>query len=213
MASPPLSFALLLVTIICQYSSINAASTTWETHPSHPILPGTAPDCNKWHIAQKGEDCSSVQGTFGISAEDFFRWNPSVSKDCTKNFWAETSYCVGVGLGPAATTGQSTPTSVGRSTTTPSKTTETSPRSSAPNSKVTSKSAGPSFPSTSATYTFNHPITTWNGTQTLRETAWPPTKTQAGQPKSCSNWHEVMVGDTCDTIADRYSSWITKEEL
>ncbi|KAE8396979.1 hypothetical protein BDV37DRAFT_289815 [Aspergillus pseudonomiae] len=208
MAPSQLTLSLLLVLLT---TSGNAASTTWETHPSHPTLPGTVPNCNKWYTAKKGDDCSTVQRECGISADDFFRWNPSVSKDCKENFWADTSYCVGVG--PAITTGTPTPT-VPPSTTTPTQSTETTPISSSPSSNGTSSDSAPSSsPTTKETYTFNHPITTWTPPSPTRETAWPPTKTQPGQPTSCTRWHEVMVGDTCDTITSRYSSWITKEDL
>ncbi|KAE8418153.1 hypothetical protein BDV36DRAFT_295374 [Aspergillus pseudocaelatus] len=212
MAPFQLTLSLLLTVIT---ASANAVSTTWETHPSHPTLPGTAPNCNKWYTAKKGDDCSTVQRDYGISADDFFRWNPSVSKDCKKNFWVDTSYCVGLGL--AITTGTPTPTvttSVGGSLTTTSiPTTKTTPITSTPSGDGTSISAGSSSPTTKATYTFNHPTTTWTPSPPPRETAWPPTKTQPGQPTSCTRWHEVMIGDTCDTITSRYSSWITKEDL
>ncbi|OGM49023.1 putative muramidase [Aspergillus bombycis] len=207
MAPFQLTLSLLLVVIA---TSGNAASTTWETHPSHPTLPGTAPNCNKWYTAKKGDDCSTVQRDSGISADDFFGWNPSVSKDCKKNFWADTSYCVGVG--PAITTGTPTPTGL-PSTTTPRQSTETTPISSGSRGSGTSISAPSSSPTTKATYTFNHPTTTWTPSPPAQETAWPPTKTQPGQPTSCTRWHEVMIGDTCDTITSRYSSWITKEDL
>ncbi|GAB1203990.1 hypothetical protein APSETT445_002638 [Aspergillus pseudonomiae] len=207
MAPFQLTLSLLLI-VLTTFG--NAASTTWETHPSHPTLPGTVPNCNKWYTAKKGDDCSTVQRECGISADDFFRWNPSVSKDCKENFWADTSYCVGVG--PAITTGTPTPT-VPPSTTTPTQSTETTPISSSPSSNGTSDSAPSGSPTTKETYTFNHPITTWTPPSPTRETAWPPTKTQPGQPTSCTRWHEVMVGDTCDTITSRYSSWITKEDL
>ena len=194
MAPFQLTLSLLLAVIT---TSANVGSTTWEAHPSHPTLPGTAPNCNKWYTAKKDDDCSTVQRDYGISADDFFRWNPSVSKDCKKNFWVDTSYCVG--LGPAITTG--TPT------------TKTTPITSIPRGDGTSTSAGSSSPTTKATYTFNHPTTTWTPSPPPRETAWPPTRTQPGQPTSCTRWHEVMIGDTCDTITSRYSSWITKEDL
>ncbi|KAB8232263.1 uncharacterized protein BDW43DRAFT_312259 [Aspergillus alliaceus] len=197
-----LTLALLLVAIA---ALVNAASTTWETNPSQATLPGTASNCNKWHTAKKDEDCSTVQRAFGISADDFSRWNLSVSKDCKKNFWADTSYCVGVG--PAIPSGTPTPTSTHSSSTT------TTPVKTPPSDSVTSTAASSSPPMASATYTINHPITTQSMTEPTLETAWPPTKTQAGQPTSCVGWHEVRIADTCDTIAGRYSAFATIEEL
>ncbi|KAE8318971.1 hypothetical protein BDV41DRAFT_588626 [Aspergillus transmontanensis] len=204
MAPFQLTLSLLLAVIT---TSANAVSTTWEAHPSHPTLPGTAPNCNKWYTAKKDDDCSTVQRDYGISADDFFRWNPSVSKDCKKNFWVDTSYCVGVG--PAIITETPTPTvptADGSSTTTTSiQTTKTMPIISTPGDNGTSTGK--------ATYTFNHPTTTWTPPPPPSETAWPPTKTQPGQPTSCTKWHEVMIGDTCDIITSRYSSWMSKEDL
>lgn len=204
MAPFQLTLSLLLAVIT---ASANAVSTTWEAHPSHPTLPGTAPNCNKWYTAKKDDDCSTVQRDYGISADDFFRWNPSVSKDCKKNFWVDTSYCVGVG--PAITTETPTPTvptADGSSTTTTSiQTTKTTPIISTPGDNGTSTGK--------ATYTFNHPTTTWTPPPPPSETAWPPTKTQPGQPTSCTKWHEVMIGDTCDIITSLYSSWMSKEDL
>ncbi|PIG88916.1 muramidase [Aspergillus arachidicola] len=200
-------FQLTLSLLLAVITSANAVSTTWEAHPSHPTLPGTAPNCNKWYTAKKDDDCSTVQRDYGISADDFFRWNPSVSKDCKKNFWVDTSYCVGVG--PAITTETPTPTvptTDGSSTTTTSiQTTKTTPIISTPGDNGTSTGK--------ATYTFNHPTTTWTPPPPPSETAWPPTKTQPGQPTSCTKWHEVMIGDTCDIIISRYSSWMSKEDL
>ncbi|KAE8352805.1 hypothetical protein BDV28DRAFT_157525 [Aspergillus coremiiformis] len=189
---------ILLQVLLGTTTSTNTASTTWENFPSHPTFPGTARNCNKWYTAKKGDDCSTVERAFDISAEDFFRWNPDVSKDCLKNFWVDNSYCVGVG--PNTIT--NAPTSTSTTTTT-----------SIPTSTSISTSAASNSSTTNVTYTFNHPITTWNITEPPRETAWPPTKTQAGQSTSCIKWHEVRIGDTCDTITNRYSSWMTREEL
>jgi hypothetical protein len=32
----------------------------------------------------------------GITLDQFYSWNPAVSKDCVTNFWLGQAYCVGV---------------------------------------------------------------------------------------------------------------------
>ncbi|KAE8151872.1 hypothetical protein BDV25DRAFT_138471 [Aspergillus avenaceus] len=198
----PLVFVLYI--LACQFYHVDAATTTWESFPSHPTMPGTAPNCSKWYTAKKGDNCFVVHRMYGISFQDFIMWNPAVSLDCTKGFLEGYSYCVGVDAS------KSTPTATSNSIS--SETTVTNPSGSA----TTSSEAHPSSLTSSipSTYTFTNPITTsWDVTIPPRETAWPPTKTLEGQPTSCIKWHEVMMRDTCDSIEARYSSWMTREEF
>jgi hypothetical protein len=32
----------------------------------------------------------------GTSVDQFYDWNPAVSRDCVTNFWLGQAYCVGV---------------------------------------------------------------------------------------------------------------------
>lgn len=32
----------------------------------------------------------------GITLDQFYSWNPAVSRDCGTNFWLNQAYCVGV---------------------------------------------------------------------------------------------------------------------
>jgi hypothetical protein len=59
-----------------------------------PTMEGIAANCNKWHTVGDGDDCVVVEKKYNITADQFFKWNPAVSKDCVKNFWAKYSYCV-----------------------------------------------------------------------------------------------------------------------
>ncbi|KKK20317.1 hypothetical protein AOCH_002249, partial [Aspergillus ochraceoroseus] len=86
-------------------------------------------------------------------------------------------------------------------------TTETTTVSSSTTSQTTSSA------NATTGYSVINPITSWNLTLTSTDTAWPPTKTQAGQPSTCNKWHLVRVGDTCDTIQARYVAWVSFEEL
>ncbi|KAL1862577.1 hypothetical protein Daus18300_008537 [Diaporthe australafricana] len=51
------------------------------THSGQPA------DCDGWHVVSSIDSCQSVADNAGISLEDFYAWNPAVSKDCTTNFW------------------------------------------------------------------------------------------------------------------------------
>ncbi len=53
-----------------------------------PTQPNTAPNCNKWFLVQKGDDCSTAEKAGNITPDQFFKWNPSVSKDCLHEFLA-----------------------------------------------------------------------------------------------------------------------------
>ncbi|KAK2746819.1 hypothetical protein FQN57_002861 [Myotisia sp. PD_48] len=157
-------------------------------------MPNIAPNCNAFHtvVAGAGEGCWSVSNQYGISLDDFFTWNPDVSSDCGTNFWAGYAYCVGVGDLPSTTdttvTSGTTSTETSSSSITTAQTTNTEP------------------------YSTRHPITEWDITSTAVATAFPPEKTQPGQPVDCRDWKLVGSADTCDSIVAS-SSWLTKQQL
>ncbi|PYI27237.1 hypothetical protein BP00DRAFT_353954, partial [Aspergillus indologenus CBS 114.80] len=45
------------------------------------------------------------------------------------------------------------------------------------------------------------------------ETAWPPTKTQPGQPGVCNRWYRVKPGDSCQTISERSGASLPLDQL
>jgi hypothetical protein len=49
----------------------------------------------KWHTVVDGDNCRSVADKYFITMDQFFAWNPAVSKDCLTNFWKDQAYCVG----------------------------------------------------------------------------------------------------------------------
>ena len=61
-----------------------------------PTVKGIAANCDKWHTVKDGDGCQSLERNYHITAEQFFKWNPAVSKDCKTNFWLKYSYCVGL---------------------------------------------------------------------------------------------------------------------
>ncbi|KAB5570385.1 peptidoglycan-binding protein [Coniochaeta sp. 2T2.1] len=155
------------------------------TSPPGPTFTSTPANCNAWHLVKAGDDCGTVAKLYGITVDQFLKYNPDVSKDCTTNFWLGNAYCVG--LGPAIST-----TAV-----------STSPRTSTTATLTSSTSFN-------STYSIEHPLTSWIiSTSTIDNSTWPPTKTQAGQPSYCSEWHLVSPRDDCQTIAYRFKTWMT----
>ncbi|KAM5435400.1 hypothetical protein MaudCBS49596_004316 [Microsporum audouinii] len=157
-----------------------------ESSPVGPTKPRISRNCNKWHTVEEGDTCSRVERAHGISHNQFLEWNPLVPKDCSRDFWYGYSYCVGVGRNPVTTT---TPaeTSMGR--------------------KTLSKATSPT------TYSIRNPVTSHKLTFSPVETAWPPKRTQPGQPSHCNKWYLVRAGDTCRTICTLHGSTMTLEEL
>lgn len=64
-----------------------------------------------------------------------------------------------------------------------------------------------------ATYSTRLPITSYNLTTIPTDTAWPPSRTQAGQPGYCRTWHLVSPGDSCQSIVNEYGVGVTMDEL
>ncbi|KZL71567.1 hypothetical protein CI238_12141 [Colletotrichum incanum] len=60
-----------------------------------------------------------------------------------------------------------------------------------------------------STYSIRHPVTSWSLTDPTTDTAWPPTKTQAGQPNYCNNWHLVAEKQSCEDIWAKYNTWMS----
>lgn len=73
-------------------------TTTGDGGPSPPAPThtGQPADCDEWHVVVEGDSCQSVADGAGISLNQFFDWNPAVSKDCVDNFWLGQAYCVGI---------------------------------------------------------------------------------------------------------------------
>ncbi|KAL2823504.1 hypothetical protein BDW59DRAFT_163283 [Aspergillus cavernicola] len=216
MFSPNLFLILLLIIIATSAGQGNVVSKPAppsETSPSTPTRPGTLPNCSQWYTVKLGDTCGEITEWFGISLDDFYHWNPTLKADCV-NMWAKYAYCVGVRKGtqpvPTSTT-TSTPISTGSSGSTTSASTSTS-------TSTVESSTTPNIPTsepTSGSYTVINPITSFTpiARPTSTTAAWPPTKTQPGQPPSWNKWHLVRVGDNCDTIQARYAVWTTFDEV
>jgi LysM repeat protein len=185
---------------------VNTECTTnfWGTYaycvaaPPAPIQPGTATNCNAWHVVSAGETCEVVERAAGITHAQFLAWNPDVNEACTVNFWGTYAYCIGVRAASTTTTTRITTTSSSTSSTRTTSSPTTSTRTSVTTTSVTK----------SVAYSIRYPVTSETVVQPTIDTAWPPTKTQAGQPSYCNNWHLVLPGQTCDDIAVIYDTWM-----
>ena len=67
------------------------------TVPSGPTQPNIVKTCSIFHAVVAGDGCGSLEKKYGITHENFIKWNPDVSTDCSLNFWLDYAYCVGVG--------------------------------------------------------------------------------------------------------------------
>ena len=162
-----------------------------------PSMPNTAANCNKWYLAQDGDDCSKPQKAGGITADQFFTWNPDVSRDCLNNFWPTYYYCIGIGTALPTTTTTASPT--------------LSPTGTPKSTTSTIKTTTPTT-STNETYSIRNPVSTWVITSKTIGTEWPPKETQPGQSAHCIDWHLVGATETCQTILNRFSS-LTIDDL
>ncbi|KAK0630525.1 hypothetical protein B0T17DRAFT_636671 [Bombardia bombarda] len=169
-----------------------------QTSPNFPTMTGIPCNCNQYYDVKSGDSCGSVESKFGITHQQFIAWNPSVSQDCATNFWVDESYCVGVGSGSCSTT-----TTLG----------STSTSSTTRASSTTTSGTSTSRPPNTEPYSIIGNET--SAIQVARPTAsgWPPQPTLAGTAANCIRYHYVNPGDTCDSIAGRYSNLITKEEF
>ena len=196
---------------ILALSSLLLSVYAQDACPQAPTFSGTPSNCNLWHTIVSGVDtCATVENQFGITSSQFLGWNPAVSSDCLSNFWAGYAYCVGVG-----TVSGSCSSAVGTTSTTSQSSTGSSSSSSSISvtSSTTSSVAPSTTSSANATYSTRWPIISYNLTITSVNTAWPPSRTQAGQPSYCISWHLVNSGDTCQSIVNRYGATLSMDKL
>lgn len=76
-------------------SSTTVTTTTSAdvTGPT-PQQPGIIETCNKYHLVESGDGCTSIATKYGISLANFYHWNPSVGSSCG-SLWLENYVCVG----------------------------------------------------------------------------------------------------------------------
>lgn len=130
-----------------------------------------------------------------------------------KDFWLDYAYCVGIGEQTASCSTSST--SIAGTSTADAGTASSTAVSQGVTSTVasTATSSGPSTWRQNTTYSTAVPITSHNLTTIATDTAWPPTRTKAGQPDYCRSWHLVQAGDTCQTVANQAGTGVTVADI
>ncbi|OHF04584.1 LysM domain-containing protein [Colletotrichum orchidophilum] len=212
-------------------ASTTTASTTAKPTAPAPTHTGQPSDCNKWDVVAEGDSCGSLASDNGISVDQFYAWNPAVSKDCITNFWLGQAYCVGVSGADSGvtTTSPSTPSTTAAPT--PPAPTHTgqpsdcnkwdvvvsgdSCGSMASDNGITVDQFYAWNPAVSKDYVTNF----WLGqaycvgrssvggspttTPPIATTAkpTPPAPTHTGQPANCNKWDVVVSGDGCASMA------------
>ena len=60
-----------------------------------PIMPGMVGNCDEFFLFTSGSSCANVLTKYGITLEQFVKWNPNVGAQCT-TVWADYYVCVSV---------------------------------------------------------------------------------------------------------------------
>jgi LysM repeat protein len=78
-------------------SKPTATATATRCTASAPAStqPGALCGCKKWHKVSDGDVCYSIEQQYGISADDFLKWNPNVGSACG-TLWLGYNVCVGM---------------------------------------------------------------------------------------------------------------------
>ncbi|KAK8080354.1 hypothetical protein PG997_008172 [Apiospora hydei] len=178
-----------------------------------PTQSGMVSDCNKFHLVENGQTCSTIASLYSISFAQFVQWNPAAKSDCS-GLWSSTYACVGV-LGGGGTTPPPTTTTAGNGNgiTTP---TPTQPGmvdncdefylvKSGDSCAAIASSSGISLgqfvewnPSVGSGCNGLWLDAPGNGIAT-------PTPIQSGMTENCNTFHFVQSGDTCASISSKYS--------
>ncbi|KAL3477066.1 hypothetical protein BJX99DRAFT_257753 [Aspergillus californicus] len=111
----------------CTPARASATATSGTPTPTptssipSPTMPGTAANCNKFHLVVDGDGCADLAAAYDMSLDDFYTWNPGVGEDC-RTLKTEYYVCVGVSSSSSASTSISPPTTTTSSDSAPSPT-------------------------------------------------------------------------------------------
>lgn len=155
-------------------STTSTSTTTTAGSKPAPTQAGLTATCNNFHLVVKGDSCTIIESSYGVSAADFLAWNPAVKSNCLGLL---TGYYVCVGVPGASTTVKSTTTTSTSSTSTSTSTTTTS--------KTTTTT------STSSTST---------SSKTTSTASSVPSPLQPGTFDNCTAYHLIVSGDSCSAI-------------
>ncbi|KAE8553139.1 hypothetical protein EYB25_004520 [Talaromyces marneffei] len=59
-------------------TTTTSVSTTTTSSPYQPTQSGLASNCNNFYLVSSGDNCAAIESKFGISAQQFTTWNPSI---------------------------------------------------------------------------------------------------------------------------------------
>ncbi|KAL4998532.1 hypothetical protein BDV10DRAFT_201217 [Aspergillus recurvatus] len=205
--------------------------------PNFPYDPDTTSYCTWWWDNDGSIPCSDMPAFWGITLEEFLRWNPSITASCG-NFLAEHSYCVEAFGEPEPTSTTAT------TTTTAGPPGETQPGQIETCNRWDLVQSGDSCDTFTAKYPgvtledliawnseigaqcqylwvgyyictgvsgFTPTVTTTTATATSTNGVTTPTPTQPGMVSNCDAFHLVEAGDSCATIAS--SNGITQAQF
>ena len=206
-------------------STITPPPTTTPTNgiaTPTPIRPGMVDNCDTFYKVEEGDVCSDIAQNYGITLGQFVKYNPEVNADCS-GLWLGYYVCVSIiGDSPTPPTTTSTPTN-GVPTPTPTRPGMVSncdafyKVESGDECGVIAKNHGISL---TQLYKWNTEIGTdcsglWADyyicvsvigvdpipTTTNGNGVATPTPTQAGMTGNCNEFHKVVNGDNCVSIA------------
>ncbi|KAK4236804.1 hypothetical protein C8A03DRAFT_16577 [Achaetomium macrosporum] len=223
----------LLVTAVAASLDRQKIRRQASEDPEGPVEPDTASDCTYFYTTRDASDnCTHIEQWSGISHEDFVKWNPSVKPDCS-GINIGNSYCIEVNWGiPPPTTSSTAPTSTATPKPSPTQPglidTCTKFYRAVPGDyciKIANDFGNFTFadflawnPAVGADCSRllagwyycveapKPPATTTTSSPPPTETCNPtaPTPTQPVAICGCTKWHEIVSGDTCSVIIQRY---------
>jgi GH18 family chitinase len=84
-------------------------STTFGAGAPAKTQAGISPACSTFATAVEGDTCIEFAEAYGIEPVRLYEWNPvlwSNGTNCASSFWADESYCIGVGSTNASVTSE-----------------------------------------------------------------------------------------------------------
>ncbi|CAK7212946.1 hypothetical protein SCUCBS95973_001632 [Sporothrix curviconia] len=182
---PPIPTTTSTTTSTTATSTTTIAATSTTVLP-HPTQTGLTADCTIFHEVVKGDTCPSIETQFGITADEFFAWNPAITTNCIDLF---VNYYVCVGVAGAASTSMSTSAPTTAETTT---STSTSVPTTAKTTTTAASAPSPTQPGTISTCTTYHLVVSGDTCAAI-ESAAGITSTQFFE------WN-TGIDTTCDNI-------------
>ncbi|EGD84737.1 hypothetical protein H113_08524 [Trichophyton rubrum MR1459] len=155
---------------------------------SGPIrfMTGMAPDCLFYHPVAPGDTCQSIVDKYkSFTLDQFYAWNPATGRNC-ESLWLGYYTCVGVKGGP------NSPSQQPPSQQPPSQ----QPPSQQPPSQQPPSQQPPSQQPPSQQPPSQQPPSQQSNTSQ---------QTQPNVNSKCNKWYQVVPGDYCQKIADKFN--------